>query len=303
MSIPEARGAASQPARLPRQTPAPPPFRVVIPARYGASRLPGKPLLDLGGRPLVVRVWERAMASAATTVVIATDDARIAAAASAAGADVAMTGTHHRSGSERIAEVAAARGWPVDDLLVNLQGDEPGLPSALIDQVATTLAACPALGMATLATPLQTRAELFDPHLVKVVTDAAGRALYFSRAPIPWHRAAFSAAARTDASPTSSLGTSPDHGDDPAAPALPADGGWLRHIGIYAYRTGFLMRSVGWPVAPLEEVEALEQLRVLWHGERIQVALATTMPGPGIDTPADLARARAWWQAGAGTDP
>ncbi|TVQ87885.1 MAG: 3-deoxy-manno-octulosonate cytidylyltransferase [Chromatiaceae bacterium] len=277
MSPPEPNPVPN-PVALPRSATS---FRVVIPARYGASRLPGKPLLDLGGHPLLLRVWERAMASGAADVVIATDDERIAGVASAAGADVAMTGRHHRSGSERIAEVVAARGWPADAIVVNVQGDEPGLPPALIEQVAATLAAHTGIGMATLATPLLTRAELFDPDLVKVVTDATGRALYFSRAPIPWHRETFRDANDAD--------------------ILPEHCGWLRHIGLYAYRVAFLARYVAWPPAALEQIEALEQLRVLWHGERIQVALAATAPGPGIDTPADLERARAWWQATAGS--
>jgi 3-deoxy-manno-octulosonate cytidylyltransferase (CMP-KDO synthetase) len=246
-------------------------FKVVIPARYASTRLPGKPLLEVAGKPLIRHVWERARASAADEVVVATDDPRIAAACNAFGADVALTRSDHQSGSDRIAEVVAARGWPGDALVVNLQGDEPTMPPDLIDQVAQGLARHPVANIATLAHPIDDAQALFDPHVVKVVLDAEGFALYFSRAPIPWHRDEF-------------LG---------GRHSLPQQGVYLRHIGLYAYRAGFLARFVAWPPAPLELAESLEQLRVLWHGERIHVGVAAEAPGPGVDTSADLQRVAA----------
>jgi len=253
-------------------------FRVVIPARYGASRLPGKPLLDIGGKTLIARVWEQARASAAAEVVIATDDDRIITHARAIGADVALTAAHHQSGTERIAAVAAARGWPAESVVVNLQGDEPCMPPANIDQVAAALAADDDLQMATLATPITVAGELFDPHVVKVVTAADGTALYFSRAPIPWHRDEF-------------LGERAH---------LPEHTHFWRHIGLYAYRAGFLQAFVGWPPSPLERAESLEQLRVLWHGARLQVARAQVTPGPGVDTADDVRAVLRWLQGSGG---
>ncbi|MBK1646541.1 3-deoxy-manno-octulosonate cytidylyltransferase [Thiocapsa imhoffii] len=244
-------------------------YQVVIPARFGATRLPGKPLRLLAGKPMIQHVVERALASAAEQVVVATDDERISALCRAFGADVAMTKPTHRSGSERITEVIEQRGWDDETLIVNLQGDEPGMPALLLDQVAHALARTPRVGMATLACPIHERSELFDPNIVKVVTNAQGDALYFSRAPIPWQRDAFADEAQD--CPRAHLG--------------------LRHIGLYAYRARFLRRYLTWSPAPLEQAESLEQLRVLWHGERIQVAIAATEPGPGVDTEADLARA------------
>mgnify|MGYP001819485189 FL=1 len=243
-------------------------FKVVIPARYGATRLPGKPLLDLGGKPLIRHVYERASESAADEVVVATDDERIAAVCRSFGADVARTRCDHHSGTDRIAEVLEQRGWPDEAIVVNLQGDEPCMPAALIDQVASDLAAHSGAGMATLAFPIRDRDTLFDPHVVKVVTDAAGHALYFSRAPIPWHRDEF-VRGRT---------------------ALPENGVFLRHIGLYASRVHLLRRFVGWAPAPLELAESHEQLRALWFGERIHVSRAGLEPGPGVDTAADLPR-------------
>lgn len=241
-------------------------FKVVIPARHGATRLPGKPLVDIGGRPLIAHVWERAQASAAAEVIVATDDARIAEVCRGFGAEVAMTRGDHHSGSDRIAEVSAARGWDDGEIIVNLQGDEPCMPPALIDQVAADLAAHPTVGMTTLCTPIGDAGALFDPHVVKVVTDAQGFALYFTRAPVPWHRDEF-------------MGS---------RARLPAAVPFLRHIGLYAYRAGFLARYVGWPASALEKAESLEQLRVLWHGERIHVSIAAEVPGPGVDTPDDV---------------
>lgn len=244
-------------------------FKVVIPARYGSTRLPGKPLLPIAGKPMIQHVVERARACAAEEILVATDDRRIAEVCQGFGAEVVMTGSTHRSGSERIAEVIELRGWRDDVVVVNLQGDEPAMPAALLDQVASDLAGIADLGMSTLAAPISDRATLFDPHVVKVVTDAKGFALYFSRAPMPWHRDEFLA----------------DRDE------LPTSVAFLRHIGLYAYRVGFLKRYLTWAPSPLEMAESLEQLRVLWHGERIHVAIAASEPGPGVDTASDLEKA------------
>jgi 3-deoxy-manno-octulosonate cytidylyltransferase (CMP-KDO synthetase) len=243
-------------------------FKVVIPARFGSSRLPGKPLLEIAGKPLIRHVYERALASAAIDVVVATDDARIADACRAFGADVALTRSDHQSGTDRIAEVAEMRGWEPDCILVNLQGDEPCMSSVLIDQLARDLSDHSSIGMATLAYPIRDPDTLFDPHVVKVVTDGDGYALYFSRAPIPWHRDEFVG------------GRKP----------LPQGVRFLRHIGLYAYRVAFLARFVEWQPAPLELAESLEQLRVLWYGESIHVVQAMEEPGPGVDTASDIQR-------------
>jgi 3-deoxy-manno-octulosonate cytidylyltransferase (CMP-KDO synthetase) len=256
-------------------------FRVVIPARYRASRLPGKPLVDIAGQTLIARVWERARASAASEVVVATDDERIAAHCREIGADVVITREDHASGSDRIAEVVEARGWPAESIVVNLQGDEPCMPPELLDQVAEALAVDDGLNMATAAAPITDAAALFDPHVVKVVCDADGCALYFSRAPVPWHRDEF-------------LG---------GRSRLPAETPFLRHIGLYAYRCGFLRRYVGWLAAPIEQAESLEQLRVLWHGERIHVVLACAEPGPGVDTGDDVRAVLQWLDAHPSADP
>jgi 3-deoxy-manno-octulosonate cytidylyltransferase (CMP-KDO synthetase) len=245
-------------------------FRVVIPARYASTRLPGKPLADIGGRPMIAHVWRRAVESGADQVVVATDDARVEAAARGFGAEVCVTRTDHQSGTDRIAEVADRYAWADDTIVVNLQGDEPTMPPILLRQVAGALALHHAATVATLATEIRGRDELFDPSVVKVVADRQGYALYFSRAPIPWHRDSFSD--RTG--------------------ALPAAGRFLRHLGIYAYRVGLLHRFVTWPPAEIEQCEALEQLRALWNGERIHVGLASQVPGGGVDTPADLERVR-----------
>jgi 3-deoxy-manno-octulosonate cytidylyltransferase (CMP-KDO synthetase) len=245
-------------------------FAVVIPARYASTRLPGKPLADIGGRPMIRHVWDRAIESGADRVVIATDDARIVAAAGAFGAEVCLTRADHRSGTDRIAEVADRLGWADDAIVVNLQGDEPAMPPALLRQVADDLAAHAEAALATLGVPIRDRAELFDPNVVKAVTDGAGWALYFSRAPIPWHRDSF-----------------------PVAERLPAGVEYIRHLGLYAYRVGFLRRFVAWAPAPLETCESLEQLRALWHGARIRLGMAGATPGPGVDTAEDLERLRA----------
>ena len=241
-------------------------FAVVIPARYGSTRLPGKPLVEIAGKPLILHVLDRARASAADAVLVATDDERIARVCRDAGAEAVMTGGAHGSGSDRIAEVIDARGWDGERIVVNLQGDEPCMPPALIDQVARALVDRPELGVATLAAPLADAAALFDPHVVKVITDTAGQALYFSRAPIPWHRDEFRG----------------------KRSALPPGVPFLRHIGLYAYRAAVLRRFVAWPPAPLELAESLEQLRLLWHGERIHVSVACAEPGPAVDTADDV---------------
>jgi 3-deoxy-manno-octulosonate cytidylyltransferase (CMP-KDO synthetase) len=238
-------------------------FRAVIPARFDSSRLPGKALLPLAGKPMLQWVHERARASGASEVVVATDDERIAAAARAFGADVAMTARTHLSGSDRIAEVAAVRGWADGDIVVNVQGDEPLIPPVVIDQVAKLLAANPRADIATLAVKIESLADLNDPNNVKVACDAAGRALYFSRAPIPFNR------------------------DTPATVA----GACLRHVGLYAYRVASLRRLAALPPGRLEVVEKLEQLRALENGMEIRVALAAERPLADVNTAADLERA------------
>lgn len=243
-------------------------FVVAIPARYAASRLPGKPLRPLGGEPLVLHVARRALAAGAREVWVATDDARIADALDGSGVRIAMTSSGHASGTDRLAECAAIAGWGDDTVVVNLQGDEPFAPAAGIRAVAETLIASGA-PMSTLATPIDGIEALFDPNTVKLVRAANGDALYFSRAPLPWARDAFARDRTT----------------------LPPDGPWLRHIGIYGYRAGFLTRFAALPPSPLERIESLEQLRALEAGHRIAVALTPAAFPPGIDTPEDLARA------------
>jgi 3-deoxy-manno-octulosonate cytidylyltransferase (CMP-KDO synthetase) len=238
-------------------------FRIVIPARYASTRLPGKPLLTIAGRPMIEHVWRRAQGTGATDVLIATDDARIEAAALGFGARVVMTAPEHPSGTDRLAEVAAREGWPADSVVVNVQGDEPLLPAANVDQVAALLAADPDAAIATLMTPLCDEHDFRDPNIVKVVSDRAGRALYFSRAPIPWPRDGLA------------TGISPI--------------GW-RHIGLYAYRVGALATLASLAPTPLELTERLEQLRALENGLKISIAAAVEVPGPGVDTPDDLAR-------------
>ena len=252
-----------------------PDFVVAIPARYAASRLPGKPLRLLGGRPLVWHVAQRALAAGAREVWVAADDPRIIEAVQGEGVQVAMTSPDHASGTDRLAECAALAGWDDDTLVVNLQGDEPFAPASGIRAVAGLLARS-GCEMATLAAPIGDRETLFDPNAVKVVADAHERALYFSRAPIPWDRDAFAQA-----------------GD-----AMP-EGEWLRHIGIYAYRAGFLRQFAQMPPGRLEQLEKLEQLRVLEAGFRIAVAVTPDSFLPGVDTPEDLARAEAHLAAGA----
>ncbi len=246
------------------------PFTVLIPARLASSRLPEKPLREIAGRPMILHVVERAAHSGARAVYVATDDARIRDACAAAGAGVVMTRPEHASGSERLAEACGILGLDDAEVVVNVQGDEPLIPSAIIRQVAALLADSPGSEMASLYHRIHEIRDVFDPNVVKVVCDAAGRALYFSRAPIPYDRATF----------------------EPAAGRGEARG-HLRHIGLYAYRAGFLRRYVTLDPAPAERSEALEQLRALHHGATVVMAEACESPGPGVDTPADLERVRA----------
>ncbi|WP_322470704.1 3-deoxy-manno-octulosonate cytidylyltransferase [Hydrogenophaga sp. SNF1] len=243
-------------------------FTVLIPARLASSRLPDKPLADIGGLPMVVRVARRAALSGATRCVVAADDPRILAACAQHGVAALATRADHPSGSDRLAEACAALGLADDEVVVNVQGDEPLIEPALIDAVAAELQARTDCAMSTAAHAIERRADWLDPNVVKVVTDARGTAQYFSRAPIPWWRDGMA-------------------GDDLPSPAP------LRHVGIYAYRAAFLRRFPTLPAAPTERLESLEQLRALWHGERIAVHLTAHAPGPGVDTPQDLARVRA----------
>ncbi|HFC53466.1 MAG TPA: 3-deoxy-manno-octulosonate cytidylyltransferase [Gammaproteobacteria bacterium] len=241
-------------------------FSVIIPARYGSQRLPGKPLREIAGQPMIRHVYERALESGAAEVIVATDDERVVDAVESFGGTACMTSTTHNSGSERLAEVVARLGYPSERIVVNLQGDEPLMPPSLIRQVAQDLRQHPEAQVSTLCTPIRSAAQLFDPHIVKVVLDAADYALYFSRAPIPWDRETF-------AETTQRLPERREH---------------LRHIGLYAYRAGYLTQFMALSPAPLERLERLEQLRVLWHGGRIHVAKACTVPAHGVDTPDDL---------------
>lgn len=247
------------------------PFHVVIPARMTSTRLPGKPLAMIGDAPMVVHVWRRAVEAGARSVVVAHDDDRIGDAIAAVGGQAMRTRADHVSGSDRIAEVVAARGWADDDIVVNLQGDEPSMPASALRRAATCLARTPAAGIATLATPIHVGAELRDPAVVKVVLDDRGLARTFSRAPMPWVREAFTAGV-------------PD--------ALPAGVRFLRHLGLYAYRVAQLRRICATPPHPWELAESLEQLRALAIGIAIAVDVLDTAPSPGVDTPEDLARVR-----------
>ena len=249
-------------------------FTVLIPARLASTRLPDKPLADIAGKPMVVHVAARAQQSGAARVVVACDDERIAQACAAHGVQAVLTRRDHVSGSDRLAEACSLLDLDGDDMVVNVQGDEPLIDPELVRQVALLLAQRSDCVMSTAAHPLSDDAEYLNPNVVKVVLDAAGRALYFSRAPIPWWR----------------------DGGSGAAPRMPAPAP-LRHLGLYAYRAGFLRGFPLLPPAPLEQTEALEQLRVLWHGHHIAVHVAPHGPGPGVDTPADLARVRALFAA------
>lgn len=244
------------------------PFKLVIPARFASSRLPGKPLADIAGKPMIVRVLERVATAGADEVWVATDHDGVASTVRSAGGQVAMTRADHPTGTDRLAEVVEQRGWSDDTIVVNVQGDEPLIDVTLVRGVAEALAADPGSSIATAAHPIDSAQDVFNPNVVKVVADATGRAMYFSRAPIPWARDAY-------AQDTS---------------VLPSGLGVLRHIGIYAYRAGFLRRYASLAPAPIEHWEALEQLRAMWHGEHIHVLTVDHPPAPGVDTPADLAR-------------
>lgn len=245
-------------------------FRVVIPARYASSRLPGKPLADIAGKPMVLHVVERALQAGAESVVVATDDGRVRDAVEAAGQTALMTSPNHQSGTERLVEVAERLGWDDDALVVNVQGDEPLIDPVLIREAARQLVLHDDAVMATLAHPIHDAADFANPNVVKVIVDEAGYAIYFSRAPIPWPRDAYA-----------------------AGQAMPHDLGALRHIGLYAYRAGFLRTYATLSSSPLERIEMLEQLRVLWHGYRISLGVTPVAPPAGVDTPDDLARVRA----------
>lgn len=243
-------------------------FVAIIPARFASTRLPGKPLVDIHGKPMVVHVMERALESGADRVIVATDHQQVADAVSAAGGEVCMTRADHQSGTERLAEVIDRYQFADETIIVNVQGDEPMIPPVIVRQVAENLAKSEA-GMATLAVPITTAEEAFNPNAVKVVRDARGYALYFSRAAIPWDRERFATSRDT-------IGET-----------------FLRHIGIYGYRAGFIRRYVSWEPSPLEHIELLEQLRVLWYGEKIHVDVARAIPSVGVDTQEDLERVRA----------
>lgn len=257
------------------------PFTVLIPARMASSRLPGKPLADIAGLPMVVRVAQRAAASAATHVLVAADDARILQACAAHGVQAVATRPDHPSGSDRLAEACALLGLDGDDIVVNVQGDEPLIDPHLINAVAALLAQHPEASMGTAAHPIATLADFTNPNTVKVVLDARGLAHYFSRAPIPHAREHATEKWWSDRAAGTPLGAPPSTFLAP-----------LRHIGIYSYRARFLRQFPTLPQAPTEAVEALEQLRALWHGHRIAVHMAPTAPGPGVDTADDLAHVR-----------
>ena len=245
-------------------------FTVVIPARYASSRLPGKPLLDIAGKPMIQHVYERAIQSSASEVIIATDDARIAKVAASFNARVCMTDAAHESGTDRLQEVVSQLGLDGQHIVVNVQGDEPLIPPAVIDQVAADLLANPTAAIATLVERITDKDDVFNPNAVKAVMDANGRALYFSRAPIPWARDEFAA----------------------ANSSLPPATHYYRHIGIYAYRVQFLHQFVQWPPGLLERTEKLEQLRAMENAVEIHIAEAITAIPAGIDTQADLDKVR-----------
>ena len=250
-------------------------FCVLIPARLASTRLPGKPLADIAGQPMVVRVAQRARASSAQRVVVAADSPQILQACETHGIEAVLTRSDHASGSDRLAQACELLGLAGQDLVVNVQGDEPLIEPALIDAVAALLEARPEASMSTAAHPIENVAEFLDPNTVKVVLDAQGLALYFSRAPIPWWRDGFARGIQ----------------------ALPQPRP-LRHIGIYGYRAGFVRRFPGLAQAPAEAAEALEQLRALWHGHRIAVHVTAASPAAGVDTPEDLERVRRLWRDG-----
>ncbi|AIW14456.1 3-deoxy-manno-octulosonate cytidylyltransferase [Vibrio tubiashii] len=238
-------------------------FTVVIPARYQSTRLPGKPLADICGKPMIQWVYEQAIQAGADKVIVATDDSRVEQAIEAFGGQVCMTSPNHESGTERLAEVVEKMAIPDDHIIVNVQGDEPLIPPSIITQVAENLANSQA-PMSTLAVEISDEAEVFNPNAVKVLTDKDGYAMYFSRATIPWDRDSFADDAKIIKQPL------------------------MRHIGIYAYRAGFINTYINWEPTALEKIECLEQLRVLWYGEKIHVEVAKEAPAAGVDTPEDL---------------
>ncbi|MDD5248649.1 MAG: 3-deoxy-manno-octulosonate cytidylyltransferase [Rhodocyclaceae bacterium] len=254
---------------------------MVVPARYASSRLPGKPLADIAGKPMVVRVVEAALQAQPLGVWVATDDSRVAEVVAAHGHQAVMTSADHASGTDRIAEVAQRLGWADDDIVVNVQGDEPLIDPQLIAATAAALAGDPQAAIATAAHPITAAEEFFNPNVVKVVIAASGRALYFSRAPIAWHRDGFAA----------------------ARDVLPAGFTAWRHIGLYGYRVAFLQRYGSLAPAPCETWESLEQLRALWHGYAIRVIECAAAPAPGVDTSEDLERVRQRFQAAARSAP
>lgn len=256
-----------------------PPFVAVVPARLASTRLPEKPLADIGGKPMVVRVGERAREAGAQRVLIATDDARVLDAAQTHGFEALLTRADHPSGTDRLAEVATRLGLADETIVVNVQGDEPLIDPALVRGVVSHLAAHPDCAIATAAHPIVDAADVFNPNVVKVVLDARGVALYFSRAPIPWQRDAYA--------PQCSA-----HAIDVTAMPAPNSGAVLRHIGLYAYRARFLRTYPTLAQAPIEQAEMLEQLRAMWHGERVAVRVTHEAPAPGVDTQADLERVR-----------
>ena len=243
-------------------------FRIVIPARYASTRLPGKPLVDICGKPMIERVIDQAKKSNAEEVIVATDSSKIADAISSLDVRVCITRENHQSGTERLSEVIEQLGFSDDQILINLQGDEPMMPPVCLNQVADALGQDNDLKMATLCTPLSDIDELFDPHSVKVVRDINQYALYFTRAAVPWSRNNFSSTPRK----------------------LPQEQQYQRHIGLYGYRAGFIRQYLQWPSSDIEKTESLEQLRVLYYGEKIKVITAETPPGPGVDTSDDLKR-------------
>lgn len=254
-------------------------FKVVIPARHASTRLPGKPLLDIAGKPMVVHVVEQSLASGAEEVVVATDHDDILAAVKAYGHEAVMTKVDHVSGTDRIAEVAGIFGWAAHTIVVNVQGDEPLIDPHLIREVARNLADHPEAAIATACHPIHDRVSVFNPNIVKVVMDKAGYALYFSRAPIPYARDAYA--------------------DGRQEGPLPEGLEVFRHIGIYGYKASFLRAYAQLAVSPIEQAESLEQLRAMWHGYRISVAVTAHAPATGVDTPEDLARVRALLSGGA----
>jgi len=247
-------------------------FAVIIPARFGSTRLPGKPLMDIVGKPMIQHVYERALESGAEKVIVATDDKKIETAVRDFGGEACLTSDKHRSGTDRITEVADTLQLDDEQIVVNLQGDEPLMPSSVVRQVAESLAKNTNASMSTVCTPITTAAELFDPHIVKVVRDENDMAVYFSRASIPWDRDAF--ASTTEVLPENSI--------------------HFRHIGLYAYRAGFLRQYIQWPPCVMENMESLEQLRAIWHGHRIHVAEALEIPLAGVDTERDLEIVKAY---------